>query len=105
MNNSSETNTKCRKKGKLVKYKPHAVLIDVTSACNLKCIHCRATFKSSQNELTKNEIFEIIDQCRRYWKDSISWISFGGGEPLLKKGIYPIKTCHLAFMRMRTVIG
>ncbi len=63
---------------------PLFIHLDLTGACNLKCVHCRATSKSSPDELTTEEIIDLIDKCKLNFPN---WenIFIGGGEPLLRK--------------------
>lgn len=60
---------------------------DITSRCNLKCIHCRDTFDITKKdeELTTQEGFDLID----YLADNfnLKWLSFDGGEPLLREDL------------------
>lgn len=67
---------------------PYTVKLEITNLCNLKCIHCIANSgKMLQNELSKKEIFTLINRCVQ-----IGVINFGivGGEPLLRKDIFEI---------------
>ena len=64
---------------------PIYVVFDVTSKCNLKCIHC---YSLEQNEgLTTNEVYHIVDML---YEAGVGMIDFGGGEPLLRKDIFDI---------------
>lgn len=69
---------------------PRVSHIDITSRCNLNCIHCRLENKDdfSNKELTFEEIIEIINKLKEF--ESVEWISIGGGEPLLRKDLYDI---------------
>ncbi len=62
--------------------------LHVTNRCNLRCHMCDI-WKTSQRdkELTQEEIFEIITECKQL-KTLI--ISIGGGEALIREDIYEI---------------
>jgi|GEM_PF-3132876 organic radical activating enzyme len=57
--------------------------IDLTYRCNNRCRHCWVWTDKGEGELTKEEIFDIVDQARamgcREW-------AISGGEPMQKKG-------------------
>lgn len=65
--------------------------IDLTYRCNNFCRHCwlwePSNEKSTQNELTMNEIFSIVDDARslgcRRW-------SISGGEPMIREDFFDI---------------
>lgn len=61
---------------------PWAILMDPTSACNLKCIGCWAAEYEKQDNLTLEEMENIIDQGR----DLGCYVYiFSGGEPMVRK--------------------
>lgn len=55
--------------------------IDLTYRCNNRCRHCWVWTDKGEGELTKEEIFDIVDQARamgcREW-------AISGGEPMLR---------------------
>lgn len=60
---------------------PHIVW-EVTSKCNLNCIHCHASGgKPSPDELSTEEGLALIDQLAQ---SGIQTLVFSGGEPLLR---------------------
>lgn len=65
---------------------PKFLHIDITSTCNLRCIHCRAKAinKPNPKELKTREIIELLDFCK---KEFSNWDSLfvGGGEPLVRE--------------------
>lgn len=63
--------------------------LSVTSACNLKCIHCYNTVKKPSEYLTKEDkiIYEILDKLKGY---NFYEIILTGGEPFLRKDIFEI---------------
>jgi heme b synthase len=68
---------------------PHIVAWESTVACNLACVHCRASAQTAPepDELTTQEVFDLIDQLAEY-SQPIFVIS--GGEPLMRPDIYDI---------------
>ncbi len=59
-----------------------SVIWEVTSRCNLNCIHCSsAAGNKNKNELNLDEALGIIDQL---YDIGITTIKFSGGEPLLR---------------------
>ena len=62
---------------------PQTVFWDVTSACNLRCVHCYGTSESpSPGELTTFEALRVLDEMAAC---GVEAVSFSGGEPLLRK--------------------
>jgi len=68
---------------------PHIVAWESTVACNLACVHCRASAQTTPepDELTTQEVFGLIDQLADY-SQPIFVIS--GGEPLMRPDIFDI---------------
>lgn len=67
-----------------------AASIRLTKRCNLACIHCYANSQRGSkdpDELTTEEIFNIIDQLAEL---STNEIFFTGGEPLMRRDIVDI---------------
>lgn len=67
------------------KYKcniPFLILLDPTSACNRKCKGCWAAEYGHQNQLTYEEMADIVKQCKEL---GTHFFMFTGGEPLLRK--------------------
>jgi MoaA/NifB/PqqE/SkfB family radical SAM enzyme len=61
---------------------PYAILMDPTSACNLKCIGCWA----AEYNKTDNLSIEVLDRIIREGKElGIYWYLYSGGEPLIRK--------------------
>lgn len=62
---------------------------EVTSACNLRCIHCHATSgKPDPRELTTDEGKRLIDQIAEV--EGFRTLIYTGGEPLARKDIFPL---------------
>ena len=68
---------------------PHIVAWESTVACNLACVHCRASAQTEPDpdELATWEVYDLIDQLAEFSKP-IFVIS--GGEPLMRPDIYDI---------------
>lgn len=62
--------------------------IEITNSCNLKCKHCYlSSGVAKPNELTEDEVIEIIDEAAMLGAEKIS---LSGGEPFLKSWIYDV---------------
>ncbi|MFC2029176.1 radical SAM protein [Chloroflexota bacterium] len=68
---------------------PHIVAWESTVACNLACVHCRASAQTDPepDELATDEVMGLIDQLAE-WSRPIFVIS--GGEPLMRPDIFEI---------------
>jgi len=68
-------------------YQLRIVAWEVTRACNLNCVHCRASSNLGPHsrELDTVKAIEILDQIREVGKPIII---LTGGEPLLRKDIF-----------------
>ena len=66
---------------------PYVVIWEMTRACDLACVHCRAAAQSrrSQFELTSAEGFHLIDQIAEL-KPKVFVIT--GGDPLKREDLY-----------------
>ena len=66
--------------------KKPVVVWNVTSACNLACVHCYASAgrTRTQKELSLRQGFELIEDLAGYGSPVIL---FSGGEPLLRKDL------------------
>lgn len=64
------------------------VYLELTRACNLKCIHCLNNSGIKQkDELTKEDLLNLI---KKFSSLGVQEIRFTGGEPLLFNGIYDL---------------
>lgn len=70
-------------------YMPRLIFWETTAACNLKCIHCRASAVDFQSpdDLTTAESFHLLDEISSFAKPVII---LSGGEPLVRDDIYDI---------------
>lgn len=69
---------------------PWVVLIDPTTACNMKCTGCWAAEYGNQLSLTYEEIDDVINQGEEFGMHAYM---FTGGEPLIRKNDI-IKLCE-----------
>jgi len=67
---------------------PLCITWELTSACNLQCIHCLSSSgKRARGELTLEECRSILDDLARM---KVFYINMGGGEPLLRSDFFDI---------------
>lgn len=68
---------------------PFIVIWELTRACQLKCLHCRAEaqYKTDPRELTFEEGKKLIDQI---YEMNNPMLVFTGGDPLLRKDVFDI---------------
>ncbi len=65
------------------KFYPHAVVWEITFACNMRCLHCgTAAGKRRADELTTDEGLKLIDELAEMGTDNIA---LSGGEPLMRE--------------------
>jgi heme b synthase len=69
--------------------KPRLVFWELTTGCNLRCIHCRAsaTELMSPDDLSKHEALEIVDQLAEF---APFILVLSGGEPLWRRDVFDI---------------
>jgi len=61
--------------------------IELTTKCNLKCIHCYGLPFDNDSELTTDEIKNILDQLA---KEGCLFLGLSGGEPLMREDFWEI---------------
>lgn len=61
---------------------PWAILLDPTSACNLKCTGCWAAEYGSKMSMDFNTLDSIIEQGKKL---GVHFYAYSGGEPLVRK--------------------
>ena len=81
--------------------KKPVVVWNITSACNLKCIHCYASAGKASGELNTDQGFELIDNLSDYGSPVIL---FSGGEPLMRRDL-PKLIDHAVKKDLRAVIS
>ena len=69
---------------------PRLVAWEVTRACNLACVHCRASALTEPDpaELTTEEGFRLIDQIAALGQGIILILT--GGEPLMRADVFDL---------------
>jgi radical SAM protein len=74
--------------------KPVLVFWETTRACQLSCIHCRASAIKDPlpNELTHEEGIGLLDRITLFGKPYPTVI-FTGGDPLMRKDIMDLMSC------------
>lgn len=68
---------------------PYIVIWEVTRACQLKCIHCRADAqpKPDPNELSNEEGFKLIDQI---YEMNNPMLVFTGGDCMMREDLFEL---------------
>ncbi len=67
-----------------IPFHPATAGILLTDNCNSKCITCTQWRQKSSDELSLNEISDLLTELKEL---GISWITLSGGEPLLRKDL------------------
>jgi AdoMet-dependent heme synthase len=68
---------------------PMLVIWEVTQACDLACVHCRASAQPDRNpkELTTEQGFRLLDEIRRFGEPLLV---FTGGDPLKRPDLFEL---------------
>ena len=68
---------------------PLLVIWEVSQACDLACVHCRASAMSARSplELSTEEGYRLLDEVRRFGNPMMV---FTGGDPLKRPDIYDL---------------
>src|SRR6478609_4392145 len=68
---------------------PLLVIWEVTQACDLACVHCRASADPGRDplELTTAEGFQLLDEIRAFGNPLMV---FTGGDPLKRPDLFPL---------------
>jgi AdoMet-dependent heme synthase len=68
---------------------PLLVIWEVTQACDLACVHCRASAQSERHprELTTEQGFRLLDEIRRFGEPLMV---FTGGDPLKRPDLHDL---------------
>ncbi len=65
-----------------IRFYPHAVIWEITFACNMRCLHCGTSAgRKRPDELTTEEALSLIDELALLGTQEIT---LSGGEPLLR---------------------
>lgn len=68
-----------------IKY-PFGLSFDVTNKCNLRCKHCYFLEQNHLNELSDEDFIKKVKEIKNRYP-TIIFVSWVGGEPLLRKNI------------------
>jgi radical SAM protein with 4Fe4S-binding SPASM domain len=75
---------------------PAHPVLEITAACNLRCIHCHTSGGGcADDELTTEEVKHLIDQLAEV--DEFRMLAFTGGEPLVRDDLFEV----LAYAKAR----
>ena len=87
---------------RMIPFRPMTAGFSITDNCNSRCITCTQWKQKSHNELTTEEVNEILIQLK---KMGIRSVGFDGGEPLLRKDLPEIikKASDLNFKNIHVV--
>jgi len=68
---------------------PMLVIWEVTQACDLACVHCRASAQSDRHphELTTQQGYRLLDEIRRFGEPLMV---FTGGDPLKRPDLFDL---------------
>jgi radical SAM protein len=68
---------------------PMLVIWEVTQACDLACVHCRASARSERNpgELTTEQGYRLLDEIRSFGEPLMV---FTGGDPLKRPDLFDL---------------
>lgn len=67
---------------------PYSIFFEVTNACNSNCLHCRTHIgEFLPNEMSTRELMDILRQLSNM---GVPFVTFTGGEPLLREDILAI---------------
>jgi radical SAM protein len=71
-------------------HSPFVVFYEVTQACDLVCLHCRACAQTrpQPNELSTTDALQLLDQLRQFPKPPM--VVLTGGDPLKRPDIFEI---------------
>ncbi|MCD6570182.1 MAG: radical SAM protein [Deltaproteobacteria bacterium] len=66
------------------KDKKPVIVWNITSKCNLRCLHCYASAKPSEKEMSTSQGLSLITELKDY---GVPVILFSGGEPTLREDL------------------
>lgn len=82
---------------------PRLIAWELTGACNLKCVHCRASAveKPLPGEFSTDEAIKLVDEITSF---SSPILILTGGEPLIREDVYDIAS-YATEKGLRVVMG
>ena len=66
---------------------PYAAIVELTRRCNLHCRHCYAAPERGRPELTRDELFAVLDDLHAL---GALFITFSGGDPTVSRDFLPV---------------
>src|SRR5438552_8429714 len=81
---------------------PLLVIWEVTQACDLACVHCRALTRpeADPEELTTGEGYQLLEEIQRFGNPLVV---LTGGDPLKRLDLFPLIR-HSVALGLRTNI-
>lgn len=68
---------------------PAHPVLEITAACNLRCIHCHAvSSEPGKDELTTEEAMKLIDDLAKV--PEFRMLVYSGGEPLVRRDLFEL---------------
>jgi len=88
-----------------IKKKPFIIFWELTRACMLACKHCRAKAQKKRHpdELTTNEVFDVVEQITEFC-EPYPLVVFTGGDPLMRDDVFEIVR-YATSKRIRSAIA
>jgi len=82
---------------------PRLIAWEITGACNLKCVHCRASAvkRPLPDEFSTDEAIKLVDEITSF---SSPILILTGGEPLVREDVYDIAS-YATDKGLRVVMG
>lgn len=68
-------------------HKLYSVIFELTPRCNLNCVHCYLNEHHASNELSYDEIIEIIDLL---FEKEVLFLTFTGGDIFTRRDFLDI---------------
>jgi len=73
----------------MVEFKPKWIALEITSRCNLHCVHCRSSSEKNHQlpQISHEKAINLLDDIASYTKPVVV---LTGGEPLMHKNLFEI---------------
>ena len=100
--NSTDSRKVNELRGGAEKFLPRLIFFELTTRCNLRCIHCRAEAGDAESgELTTEEVKRILTEISEVSKPIVI---LTGGEPLYRKDIFELAG-HTVSLGMKAALA